>query len=239
MKLLFLFILSQGLWANTLLETETAVGIANTLQGTAQGNPQKVLNQVKDTVNNYEQAQERQINSIQAPPNSPPAPNRAGLPPSPNNNQEIQQRTPQSQPSPESNNTLDQATLSDQERNQIQELSHPPAQAIDNSPPTDPFNSPPADPFNSPAIEDQHRQNREEMTESKDGDNVTEDYFKAERIVEMEDKPVDYTTATQIFYKKDCQPSQSNCKRSGALFTNIKSVILNYARSRGSFSENE
>ncbi|MCZ0932644.1 MAG: hypothetical protein OXJ52_05785 [Oligoflexia bacterium] len=221
MKVLFLFILSQGLWANTLLETETAVGIANTLQGTAQGNPQKVLNQVKDTVNNYEQVQKRQIGSIQAPPNFPPAPNVAGLPPSPNNNQEIQQQAPQSQSNPESNNILDQATLSDQERNQIQELSHPPAQATDNP----------------PAIE--HRQNREEMTESNDRDEVTEDYFKTERIVEMEDKPIDYKTATQIFYKKDCQPSQSNCKRSGAVLTNIKSVIFNYAHSRGSFSENK
>ena len=221
MKLLLLFIVSQGLWANTLLETKTTAEIANTLQGTAQGNPQQILNQVKDTANNYEQIQERKIDSIQAPPNSPPIPNTAEMPlPPPNNNPAVQPEGPQ--PNFENQNVLDHATLSDQERNQIQQL-----------------NQPASGPFNPLPLENQPKQSREQITENNDKKEITEDYFKTERIVEIEDKPINYKTTTQIFYKKDCQPSQSNCKRSGAVFTNIKSVIFNYAHSRGSFSEDK
>ena len=208
MKVVFLFIFSQGLWANTLLETETAVGIANTLQGTAQGNPQQVLNQVKENVNNYEHVQEQKMNSIQAPAN---------------NNPSAQQRIPQSLPT--NNQVLEQATLSDQEKNQIQELNHslPPSSTAND---LDSFNTP-------PNVEDGH--NIEGIKEP--AEEVTAEYFKPERIVEMEERPIDYKTSTQVFYKNDCLSSQSNCKRSGAVFTNIKSVIFNYAHSRGSFSE--
>ena len=206
MKIWFLFIVSHGLWANTLLETQTAVGIANTLQGTAQGNPTKILNHVKDTVNNHE---------IQAP---SPAP--ASSAPS-NNNPETQQRRPQALP--ENNPVLDQATLSEQERHQIQDLSNSP-HTVSNPNIIDSPNS-----LNNSA--------QEEGPEITERNQEVEEYLRTEKIIAVEDMPMDYKAKTQIFYKKNCLPSQSDCKRSGAVFTNIQSVIFNYAHSRGSFSE--
>ena len=54
--------------------------------------------------------------------------------------------------------------------------------------------------------------------------------------VDPETKPVNYKAGIQIFYKKNCAPSQKNCSK-GAVLTNIKSVIFDYAHSRGSFAE--
>ena len=225
MKIYILLIFSPSLWANTLVETQTAVGIGNTLQGTIQGNPAKIVNQVKDTVNNYKQVQEQNIQTAEG---FPPEPN-----PAPTNNPvSTQPREPQSLP--ENNPVLDQMRLSDQEQNQIQELdpsSPPPVSAP--SPP-DSFDNPVDDTF---IASDKGFQGQDMFKETQE--EVPEEYFKQERLMEMEEKPIDYKAKTQIFYKKDCLPSQSNCQRKGAVFTNIRSVIFDYAHSRGSFSEDE
>ena len=213
MKLLFFLIFSQSLWANSLLETQTAIGIANTLQGTGQENPQQILDQVKENVNQEKQAQEQRMASIQDSLNPPPPPN----------NNPPQQRSPQS--FPESDPHLEQAVLSDQERNQIQKLNKPSSPSMVHNP------SPPVDSFN----ESLNREHDFEGAKDPSEESMKE-YFKPERVVELEERPIDYKASTQIFYKNDCLPSQKNCKRDGAVFTNIKSIIFDYAHSRGSFS---
>ena len=228
MKALFLLFFSQGLYANSLLETQTASGIANTLQGTAQGNPQALLNNVKENVNNYEQKQEERLSNIEV--NSHPNPEEL----------EVQERSIQSQ----QNNPLDSAPpLSNEERDQIQEINHSP-EAIVNVPPPD---SPPSTHSNFPEPAPPTNQepnpfdtqNQSQITNEFQKNEVpTEEYFEADKIIEIE-KPIDYKLGTQIFYKKDCLPSEKNCKRSGPVFTNIKSVIFDYAHSRGSFSKNK
>ena len=52
-SILFLAVFSQNqvVSATSLLETTTATGIANTIQGTPQLNPKKLINDVKNTVN--------------------------------------------------------------------------------------------------------------------------------------------------------------------------------------------
>ena len=47
-------------------------------------------------------------------------------------------------------------------------------------------------------------------------------------------RSVDYTSPTQIFYKRECPPDKKDCVR-GAVLTNIKSVIFDYSKTRGSF----
>lgn len=56
--------------------------------------------------------------------------------------------------------------------------------------------------------------------------------------IESEASPVDYKASMQIFYKRSCSPSEVNCNK-GAVLTNIKSVIFDYAHSRGSFAKNQ
>ena len=64
----------------------------------------------------------------------------------------------------------------------------------------------------------------------------------AERLrdkeIRQKDISVNYKKSVQVFYKKKCQPSQKNCNR-GPVLTNIKSVIFDYAHSRGSFAQAE
>ena len=248
MKALLLLAFSQALWANTLIETQTAVGIANTLQGTAQVNPQEVLNQVKENVDNYEQAQEQKISAMPAPQAQPAMPNPQ---------EEIpEQRSPQS----EQNNPLDQATLSDQQKEEIQNLNQAPEPMENNPPPEypEPMENNPSPEYpepmeNNPSpeypepMENNPPPDSFDMNENSDYQDINElderlpkeEYFQTDRIIEIEDKPIDYKAGTQIFYKKDCLPAKNDCKRSGAVFTNIKSVIFNYAHSRGSFSKNK
>ena len=49
-------------------------------------------------------------------------------------------------------------------------------------------------------------------------------------------KPVDYRSSIQIFYKRKCNSVEKRCDR-GPVLTNIKSVIFDYAHTRGSFSK--
>ena len=119
---------------------------------------------------------------------------------------------------------LDNLSLSKQEMEQIQLIN----ESVPSGPQTD-FSADglqvPESNINPVALEEENIE-------------ITESYFAPEKIVSIEDdKPVDYKSATQIFYKQDCLPSESNCNRSGAVLTNIKSVIFNYAHSRGSFAE--
>jgi len=69
MRMFFFFILSfafsNNVSAVTLGEVEAAAGIASTLQGTAQTQPQNTLNKVKQTVQNYEQIQQQQMKEAQ------------------------------------------------------------------------------------------------------------------------------------------------------------------------------
>jgi len=64
-SLLLLFLcFSSPVLATSLLETTTAVGIANTLQNTAQQkNPRQILNNVKKTVNQIPNAQSLTVDS--------------------------------------------------------------------------------------------------------------------------------------------------------------------------------
>ena len=48
-------------------------------------------------------------------------------------------------------------------------------------------------------------------------------------------RSVDYTSPTQVFYKRECPPEEKDCVR-GAVLTNIKSVIFDYSKTRGSFT---
>ena len=54
--------------------------------------------------------------------------------------------------------------------------------------------------------------------------------------IEPETEPVDYKAGIQVFYKNKCSASQKDCSK-GAVLTNIKSVIFDYAQSRGSFAK--
>ena len=56
--------------------------------------------------------------------------------------------------------------------------------------------------------------------------------------VRQKTNPVDYKTQVQVFYKNKCLPSQKDCDR-GAVLTNIKSVIFDYAHTRGSFAQSK
>ena len=56
--------------------------------------------------------------------------------------------------------------------------------------------------------------------------------------IEADTNPVDYKSGMQVFYKNTCTASQKNCRR-GAVLTNIKSVIFNYAHSRGIFAKSQ
>ena len=247
MRALILFIFCQTALANTLTETQTATGIANTLQGTNQGNPQKILNQVQETTNNYEQVQQQKHAEIPNPQpihsNDPTmaSPNEAQqqLPQSPTEPQPIhsndptmaypnepQQRLPQSLPDPLNGSALDNLSLSEQEREQIHSLNK--------STPS------PSQADSSSGGFEATKSGMDSMALKEQSIKITESYFAPEKIVSIEDdRPVDYKSSTQIFYKQDCLPSQSSCKRKGAVLTNIKSVIFNYAHSRGSFAEKE
>ena len=54
--------------------------------------------------------------------------------------------------------------------------------------------------------------------------------------IEDEIDLVDYKRSVQVFYKNKCPRRAKNCVR-GAVFTNIKSVIFDYARSRAGFAK--
>lgn len=72
-----------------------------------------------------------------------------------------------------------------------------------------------------------------QMTESD-----LEETFRDEAIYQ-DVKSVDYKSDIQVFYKNSsCSVGQKNCHR-GAVLTNIKSVIFDYAHTRGSFSQSK
>ena len=162
----FVLIFPCGALATTLLETGAAVGIANTLQGTVQTQPQKILDKTRKTVKKYEKAQQVALEGVSktVPPigqNKAPAPNRS----------------------------TDISINSSSER--LRNLT------------------------------------KDELDKR----------FQDEGIYQ-ETKPVDYKRSVQVFYKRECPPSQKNCDR-GAVLTNIKSVIFDYAHTRGSFAESK
>ena len=80
----------------------------------------------------------------------------------------------------------------------------------------------------------------EEDSLLKDIRDLTKEEFE-ERLqddINQDTKPVDYTSPIQIFYKRKCASNQANCNR-GAVLTNIRSVIFDYAHTRGSFAESK
>ncbi|MBC6414897.1 MAG: hypothetical protein GDA46_00675 [Bdellovibrionales bacterium] len=44
-----------------------------------------------------------------------------------------------------------------------------------------------------------------------------------------------YNSKTVIFYKKDCEVTDQNCVKKGAMLVNVKSVIFNYYHNRMKF----
>ena len=86
-----------------------------------------------------------------------------------------------------------------------------------------------------PSKPDVHVVREERERERTIKEQYLEERFKQEKI-QQETNPVDYKAGIQIFYKRDCSASQKNCNK-GAVLTNIKSVIFDYAHTRGSFAE--
>jgi len=86
--------------------------------------------------------------------------------------------------------------------------------------------------------EDQQRHLELEADPIKDPSNEEEKKNQDENsnLVIQNTKPVDYESSIQVFYKKDCSNLPNNCQR-GAVLTNIKSVIFDYAHARGSFAK--
>ena len=200
MRVAFLIIFSPVIWASSLVETQTAVGVSNTIQGTAQANPQELVNQAKEAVKNSEKAQqERQDPALSNP-----------------------SREPQSIPKEQA---FEQVDLSNQEQQNIEGLDSTisPSSSVEENRFDDIFSEP------DKLVRSEDKQNL--GTENK------EEQIKNE-LLKMGEKPIDYKLGTHVFYKKICKIGEENCKRSGAILTNIKSVIFDYAHSRGSFSEN-
>ena len=167
MQVFFFFILSfvfsHHTLAMTLGEVGAAAGIASTLQGTAQTQPKDTLDKVKQTVQNYEQIQQQQMEEAQ----------------------NISAQT-------------------------VSSVNHP----------TEPQSV-------SSDFHNVKHLTKEELDKRFDDEGV-----------HQKTNPVDYKAQIQIFYKKKCLPSQKDCNR-GAVLTNIKSVIFNYAHTRGSFAKSE
>ena len=112
MKLFLSFLvslfLSSNVLASTLGEIEAGAAIANTLQGTAQMQSQKALDQAKQVVKKYEEAQNRELASIKdietgsvsginSSPEKSPHPLNSPLPNSADSSPSLSKRTPDRQ----------------------------------------------------------------------------------------------------------------------------------------------
>ena len=159
---LAVFSQSQVVSAASLLETTTAAGIANTIQGTPQLNPKELINDVKNIVN--PEAQAAVV--------SPDKPNLG-----------------------EKKRTLAGETAAGKEI--LQNL--------------------------------QQAKTNEEVRSAFADKQVTPD--------ESGSKSMKYTQKTVIFYKKDCEAPNLNCKRSYPVFTNLKNVMFDYANKRMNFQK--
>ena len=183
----------SSVFANTLGEVGAAAGIANTLQGTAQIQSKGILDKAKQTVQNYEEAQNNKLTNINAI-NSEPVPLATQQ-----NIMDPSLVNPTSHPV-----TQDTSLINPADHSVIQD---PSLQSSDNS-------SVVSNPYSKEEL-DKKLQDEE---------------------IRQETQAVDYKRKFQVFYKRDCQASQKNCHR-GAVLTNIKSLIFDYAHKRGSFSE--
>ena len=178
---------SAGAFAVTLGETATAAAIAGTLQGTASSQPQKAIQKAKQAVQQYEVAQQKQLDGLQ------PA-------------------------------------VADT-------VSSPSIDSTNASPLEDPASPPDRAPAFQGAWFSQNGGNVSEASLPHDGShlrNMTREELEDElgdQSIQDEIEPVDYGRSVQIFYKNKCPRSAGNCDR-GAVFTNIKSVIFDYARAR-------
>ena len=98
-------------------------------------------------------------------------------------------------------------------------------QALDSQPP---------DLFKKPKISD--TSDETDSSEKLSAEDLEQESKNKETIQQKKSKSVNYTKSAQVFYKKKCLPSRSDCNR-GAVLTNIPSVIFDYAVSRGIFEE--
>ncbi|MCY4321702.1 MAG: hypothetical protein OXC37_04805 [Bdellovibrionaceae bacterium] len=189
MRSVFFIIFSPFVFGSTLLETQTAVGISNTLQGTAQVNSQELINQAKGAVENYKPDQSPVIQNPSSEPQSIP-----------------------------NNEIFEQADLSNKEQTQIEGIGSPSPNFVDNN-----FSPPPNDDII--VVSDNEQNLNSENSENQD------------EFLDNEEDSINYKQLTHIFYKNPCKADQANCVRSGAVLTNIKSVIFDYDHNRGKFSE--
>ena len=164
---LFLAVFSQNqvVSAASLLETTTATGIANSIQGTPQLNPKELINDVKNTVNPEAQA------VVASSPSDVNEKNRALA-----------------------GDSLKQGPTGKEIFQNLQEAK-----------------------------------TNEEVRSAFADEQVTPD--------ESDSKRMKYTQPTVIFYKKDCEIPNLNCKRSHPVFTNLKNVMFDYANKRMNFQK--
>ena len=183
-----IFVFSIPVSAVTMGEVGMAAGVADTDQGTTQISPKGALDTVKQTVQEYEEVQQKQIADAQT------------------------------MLSP-----MDASAESDSK--------------------------------SAPSLDGQetHLMDRSEKA-AKDSNPVFTESFEADNLrnlgrkslkerlrdkgIYQDIKPVDYKTSTQVFYKRKCPSAQKNCDK-GPLLTNIKSVIFDYAHTRGSFAQSQ
>ena len=226
-QIMYLLVLSfvSPVSATTLLETTTAVGIANTIQSTGQGNPQQVLNHVKNTVNQNNQAQQAKINqnsqvtgNPQVVGNSQATVNPQGI------------RNPQATVNPQGIRNP-QATVNPQGIRNPQATVNP--QGVRNPQPTvNPLNSTAT---NNPAVINPVVQEKRDIASlTKNGVDLEETLSDGRinpKSADSKEKK-NYKAKAMIFYKKDCPSPKNNCQRSGPIFTNLKSVMFDYYHNR-------
>lgn len=253
MKFLYVLplVFSVEVFAVTLGEVGVATGIANTIQGTAQSSHKETLNQVKETINQHEEDQKNRT----AMTNSILNPSSEGA--------NVPAEAPQNNGNPLE--TVNVPVETPQNNGNPLEIVNIPTEAPQNSDnPLEIVNVPTEAPQNSGnPLENEFSGNRPETAPSYDLDRFSfseeEDPLPTQQLEEnlndltkeeldrrfsdqdiyQEVEPVDYKSSIQVFYKNRCPASSSkNCQR-GAVLTNIKSVIFDYAHSRGNFAPKE
>ena len=241
--LFFLFLalfFSFSIFASTLIEMGAATAIANKLQETGQAQQAPLVKQVKEQVEQYEAAEKNKMESLA----------RADTP-------QITEQGPQVSPAPPK-------PLEEQhevaEKNEMESLARADTPQITEQ-------GPQVSPTHQAPLEEQHEATEKNETENLPRadtppfmenpevdrspqsliakgeplehsiENEIEEEFRDQGI-EADTNPVDYKSGMQVFYKNTCTASQKNCRR-GAVLTNIKSVIFNYAHSRGIFAKSQ
>jgi len=201
----------------TLLEGVTAAGIQNTLSSTATTDGSAVKQQIIDKIKKAERQEQNKQKQIERISNSK---DPSLLPPS---------HLPQieSQPEMTSQPTTSQRIIA---RPIQSDLSNPPHSHLSNPP------------YSS--SKDRNLIS-EKNPSSQQIDSLSSDELDQklnDEGISIDSDKVDYTKSTAIFYKNNCKDKDSTRSPSQTctpipVLTNIKSVIFNYAHSRGEFEE--